>query len=119
MWLQKGMKKLEVNPLPNNKILDQSKLKGFADDKVNVIQNQKFVLERVKKHSGKRKNIVGKGENAGYQHFSPLPTMFSKGFFFKVVKSRDTVVESYIHFPDKHITDFTIVPDMNKVCRIH
>ena len=28
-------------------------------------------------------NIVGKGENAGYQHF---PTMFSKGFFMRVVK---------------------------------
>ena len=34
-------------------------------------------------------NIVGKGENAGYQHFSPFPTMFSKGFFLKVFKSRD------------------------------
>ena len=28
-----------VNYLPNNKILGQSKLKGFADDKINVIQN--------------------------------------------------------------------------------
>ena len=24
------------NSVPNNKILDQSKLKGFADDKINV-----------------------------------------------------------------------------------
>ena len=30
-----------------------------------------------------------KGENAGYQHFSPFPTMFSKRFFLTVVKSRD------------------------------
>ena len=28
-------------------------------------------------------NIVGKGENAGYQHFLLFPTMFSKAFFFK------------------------------------
>ena len=32
-----------------------------------------FLYDRVE-------NIVGKGENAGYQHFSPFPTMFSKGF---------------------------------------
>ena len=38
---------MEVNPLPNEKNLDQSKLKGFADDKINWIQKLKFVLERV------------------------------------------------------------------------
>ena len=36
---------------------------------------------------------MGKGENTGYQHFSPFPTLFSKGFCFKVVKSLDCVVE--------------------------
>ena len=30
-------------------------------------------------------NIVGKGENAGYQHFL-FPTMFSKGLFLRGVK---------------------------------
>ena len=50
------------NSLPNNKILDLFKLKEFVDDKSNIIQNFKFVLGRVE-------NIVGKGENAGYQHF--------------------------------------------------
>ena len=34
-------------------------------------------------------NMVGKGENAGYQHFSPFPTMFSKVFYVKVVKTWD------------------------------
>ena len=29
------------------------------------------------------KNIVGKGENAGYQHFLPFPQCFQKAFFFK------------------------------------
>ena len=45
--------------LPNNKILDWSKLKAFADDKICVTERLKFVLERVE-------NIVGEGENAGH-----------------------------------------------------
>ena len=68
-----------LNTLPNDKILDQSKLKRFADNKINVIQKQKFVLERVEK-------IVGKGEKCWLPAFSPFPIMFSKGFFFKVIK---------------------------------
>ena len=50
------------NSLPNNKILDQSKLKAFADDKITVTQKMKFAWRRVE-------NIVGKEENADYQHF--------------------------------------------------
>ena len=49
---------LKFNSLPNDNISHQSKFKGFADDKINVIQNKKFVLGRVE-------NIVGKGEIAG------------------------------------------------------
>ena len=63
------------------KFLDWSKLKAFADDKMNVIEKMKFVLGRVK-------NNVGKGENAGYQHFLRLPTMFSKDFLYRVIKIR-------------------------------
>ena len=47
----------------------------------------KFVLDWVV-------NIVGKGENTGYQHFLLFPTMFSKALLFEVVKSRDCVVKS-------------------------
>ena len=61
----------EFNSLPNNKILDWSKLKAFADDKINVTEKLKFVLERVE-------DIVGKGENAGYQHFLLFPQCFQK-----------------------------------------
>ena len=50
------------NSLPNDKILDLSKLKGFADDKRNMTQKLKFVSVRVE-------NIVRKGESAGYHHF--------------------------------------------------
>ena len=54
------------NSLPKYKILVWSKLKAFADDKINVTKNLKFVLGRIG-------NIVGKGENAGYQHFLLFP----------------------------------------------
>ena len=47
------------NPLPNKNILDLSKFKAFADDKINVTRKLKFALVRVE-------NIVGKAENAGY-----------------------------------------------------
>ena len=65
-------------------------MKAFADDKINVTEKLKFVLERVE-------NIVGKGENAGYQHFL---TMFSKGFFPRVIKSWDCVARVN-PFPNK------------------
>ena len=39
-------------------------------------------------------NIVGKVENAGYQHFFPFLTLLSTGFFVRVVKSHDCVVKS-------------------------
>ena len=42
------------------------------EEKINVKQNLKFVLLRVE-------NIVGKGENAGYQHFLLFPQCFQKG----------------------------------------
>ena len=58
-----------VNPLLNDKILDCSKLKAFADDKMNVKQKLKFDMGRVE-------NIVGKGENAGYQLFVVFPQCF-------------------------------------------
>ena len=57
--------------LPNDKILDWSKFKAPADDKINVTQNLKFVL-------GKVENILGKGENAGYHHFHLFPKCFQK-----------------------------------------
>ena len=48
--------------LPDDKILDMSKSKAFADDKININKILIFGLGRVE-------NIVGKRENAGYQHF--------------------------------------------------
>ena len=56
-----------VNSSPN----DLSKLKAFADDNIIVTQNLRFAL-------GRLENIVGKGENAGYQHFLFFPQRFQK-----------------------------------------
>ena len=51
--------KLSINPLPNDKILDLTKLKAFADNKLNVAKIIIFLYDRAE-------NTVGKGENAGY-----------------------------------------------------
>ena len=70
-----GEKKLilyrRFNSLPNDKFFDWSKLKAFADDKLILAENLKFVYGRVK-------NIVGKGKNAGYQHFFLFPQYFQE-----------------------------------------
>ena len=57
------------NSLTNNKIVDWSNLKESADDKIYVTEKWKFVLGRVE-------NILGKGENAGYQLFG-IKAIFS------------------------------------------
>ena len=74
---------LNTDSLPINNILDLSKLKAFADNEINVTENLKF--GNCRKHCGKRRNCW-------LPAFSPFPTMFSKGFFLRVVKSRDCVV---------------------------
>ena len=81
------------NPCLDDKILDKSKLKGFADDKINATQKLKLVL-------GRLENIVGKGENAGLPAFSPFPTTFSKGFLYRVLKSVKQL-------PDNKILDWS------------
>ena len=57
-WTILQLSEITFNSLPNDKVLDWSKLKAFADDKLNVTKELKFVL-------GREENIVGKGENAG------------------------------------------------------
>ena len=47
---------------------------------------------------GRVENIVGKGENAGYQHFLLLPTMFSKAFHLGGNKTWNSAVTSYRTF---------------------
>ena len=68
-----------IYPLPDDKILGLPKLKAFTDDKLNVTKNVKVVFHRIK-------NIVGKEENAGYQHFLLFPQCFLKAFSYSASK---------------------------------
>ena len=56
------------NSLPNDKFLD---LNTIADDKLNTGRMTISLFDRVE-------NTVGKGENAGYQHFLLFPWCFPK-----------------------------------------
>ena len=61
IWSRPEFCRLEkAKTLPNDKILNLSKFKAFADDNINVTQKEKVVFGRVE-------NIVGKAENAGDQ----------------------------------------------------
>ena len=64
-----------------SKFLDSTKLKVFADDKINETQNFKLVL-------GRPEIIVGKGENAGNQHFLLFAQCFQKASFSRSLKVR-------------------------------
>ena len=64
---------MRINSLPNDKILDYSKLKAFADNKIIATQKMKFVL--------------------WLPAFSSIPTMFSKVPSLRVVKSWDCVLK--------------------------
>ena len=64
---------ISFNSLPNDKILNKSNVKAFADDISNVVQIIICVTDWVE-------NIVGKGENAGYQHFLLFPQCFQKAY---------------------------------------
>ena len=58
----------------NDKFLYFAQLKGFADNRRNMTVNSKFV-------SGRVENVVGKGENASYQHFLLFSQCFQKASF--------------------------------------
>ena len=55
-------------------------LKAFADDRINVAQMMITACDRVE-------NIVGKGENAGYQDFLLFPQCFQKVSFLGSLKN--------------------------------
>ena len=78
-----------LNSLPNDKFLNLTKFRAFADDKENVAKIMISVFDRVE-------NIVGKGENAGHQHFFFFLLCFQKTSFsaLRVVKSWNCEVES-------------------------
>ena len=65
---------LFFNPLPDDKILDWSKLKQIADD------NFEFDVNR-RKFSKLVENTVGKGEIARYEQYLLFPQCFQKACF--------------------------------------
>ena len=65
---------MEVNSLPNNKMIDWFNFKAFADDNFNVIEMSKFFIDRIE-------NIAGKGENDSNQHFLLCLQCFQKASF--------------------------------------
>ena len=65
--------RLNCLTLPNDKIFDWTKLKALADYKLDI----KIIIsiyDRIE-------NIVGKGQNAGFQHFLLFPQCFQKFSF--------------------------------------
>ena len=77
---------LLFNSLTNDKFLDRSKLKAFADDKLNLAEKIEICFGKGRKHCGKRRKCW-------LPAFSPFPTVFSEGFYFRDVKSRDCMVK--------------------------
>ena len=70
----------------------------------------KLVLENDGKHCGKRRKCW-------LSAFSPFPTMFSKGFFLRVVKSRDCVVKSFTHYHTMAHFDALKIYSFGKHCK--
>ena len=68
-----------INSLPDNKILDSSKLKDFADDNIKFEENSRKLFKPVE-------NTVGKRRNCLLRAISPFATVFSKGLFPKGIK---------------------------------
>ena len=61
-----------VKPLPNNKILDWSKLKTFAGNKKDAVKKMMGSIHN------RVENTVGKGENPGNQPFLLFAHCFPK-----------------------------------------
>ena len=61
----------DINSLSNDKILDRSKLKEFADDNFEFDENGREFFERIE-------NTVGTGEITRYEQFLLFPQCFRK-----------------------------------------
>ena len=72
--------------IPNDKSLRLVRFEGIS-------RRQNQFESKIEFCFWKSRNIVEKGEKAGYQHF-PIFPQCSKGLFLKVFKSQDSVVKS-------------------------
>ena len=86
-----------INPFPLDKILDQIKLKAFADDKLNETKMIISVFNR-------GENIVGKGEIACTSNFSFSHNVFKRLSFPD--QSKGVVLWEWVsHFLKRQILD--------------
>ena len=84
-----------------NMLIVEASFNPFPDDKKNdLVQIQSFCRRQNKCNTymiisvfDTAENIVGKGENVGYQHFFSFSTMFLKGFFH-ITREKESLCEN-------------------------
>ena len=76
--ISSNIRPIQFNSSTNDNFLDWTKVKAFADDKLNVAKIVS-VFDRIE-------NIVGKGENTGNQHFLLFQQCFQKFFYVGSLK---------------------------------
>ena len=81
VFLTQNLLKMVVNPFPNDKNLDSSKLKEFAHGNCKFDENGRKLSTRVE-------NTVGEKEKLLVTRISPFPTLFSKDLYCRHVKNR-------------------------------
>ena len=103
-----------INPLPDDKILDSSKLKEFADNNFKFVKNGRKLSKQVE-------NTVGKGEIACYEQFLLFPQCFQKACFLGA--SKGVIVWEWVktmsvlklrifnYLPNEKIMDWTKFAD--------
>ena len=69
------------NRLTNDKIMDVTKFKAFVDDKLKTAKMKIFLFDKIE-------NTMGKGENAGYQHFLLFSQCFPNPSSLRSIKVR-------------------------------
>ena len=89
-----------INPLPDNKISDWSKLKWIEDDIFKFDEN-------IRKFSKRVENTVGKREIARYEQFLLFPQCFQKACF--LAASKGVIVWEWIKGKAHHHTHTTFV----------
>ena len=77
------------NPLPDDKILDRSKLKQSADDNFKFDENSRKFSKRVENSGGKR-------EIAHYEQFLLFPQCFQRACFPRA--SKGVIVWEWVNF---------------------
>ena len=81
-----GKQLVGFNPYKTTKFFDVTKFKSLTDDKLKVAKMIISLFDRVEN--------TGKWRKCWLPVFSPFPTVFSKSFFLRAVKSRDCEVKS-------------------------